>query len=214
MSSKEKAKRYFVFLIGLFVNSLGVSFITKASLGTSPISSVPYVLSIIFPFSLGQFTFVFNLLIIALQIVILRKNFKKESLLQLPVVFLFSCFIDLTMYLLSFMSPQTYVIKFTELIIGCGILGFGVYIEILADVVMLPGEALVRAISSTWNTDFGKTKVAVDSAMSVSSAIIAIIALGGLKGVREGTVVAAILVGMTARAINKKLHFMPKILFK
>ena len=52
----EKIKRYIVFIIGLFINSMGVSLITKADLGTSPISSIPYVLSLNFPFSLGEFT--------------------------------------------------------------------------------------------------------------------------------------------------------------
>ncbi len=71
----EKLKRYFVFLIGLFINSLGVSLITKADLGTSPISSIPYVLSLNFPFTLGQFTIVFSLLLIVIQLIILRRNF-------------------------------------------------------------------------------------------------------------------------------------------
>ena len=39
----EKLKRYIIFFIGLYINSLGVALITKASLGTSPISSIPYV---------------------------------------------------------------------------------------------------------------------------------------------------------------------------
>lgn len=42
----ERAKRYLVFLVGLFINAMGVSLITKADLGTSPISSIPYVLSL------------------------------------------------------------------------------------------------------------------------------------------------------------------------
>ena len=71
----EKLKRYLIFLIGLFINSLGVSLITKADLGTSPISSVPYVLSLNFPFTLGQFTIVFSLVLILIQFLILRKNF-------------------------------------------------------------------------------------------------------------------------------------------
>ena len=75
----EKLKRYTVFLIGLFINSLGVSLITKASLGTSPISSIPYVLSLNFSFTLGQFTIAFSLLLIVLQLIILRRNFKRTS---------------------------------------------------------------------------------------------------------------------------------------
>ena len=67
----NKLKRYILFLIGLFVNALGVSLVTKASLGTSPISSIPYVLSLNFPFTLGNFTIVFSILLIILQILIL-----------------------------------------------------------------------------------------------------------------------------------------------
>ena len=81
----EKAKRYLIFLIGLFINSMGVSLITKASLGTSPISSIPYVLSLNFPVTLGEFTVLFSVLLIAAQLLILRKNFRLEHWLQLPI---------------------------------------------------------------------------------------------------------------------------------
>lgn len=84
----NKLKRYVIFFIGLFVNSLGVSVITKAELGTSPISSIPYVLSLNFPFSLGVFTVVFSVLLIFLQLLILRRNFKLEHVLQIPISFL------------------------------------------------------------------------------------------------------------------------------
>ena len=93
----EKAKRYLVFLFGLFISSLGVSMITKADLGTSPISAIPYVLSLNFPWTLGGFTVAFSLVLILLQLIILRKNFKLEHLLQIPISMAFGWFIDLTM---------------------------------------------------------------------------------------------------------------------
>ena len=101
----EKLKRYIVFLIGLFINSLGVSLITKANLGTSPISSIPYVLSLNFPFTLGQFTIAFSLLLILVQLAILRRDFKAEHVLQIPISILFGWFIDLTMGMLFFVRP-------------------------------------------------------------------------------------------------------------
>lgn len=146
----NKLKRYVIFLIGLFVNSLGVSLITKASLGTSPISSIPYVLSLSFPFTLGNFTIFFSVFLILLQLLILRKNFKLEHVLQIPVSIVFGYFIDLTMLLFTWVNPQNYVMKIVYLLIGCLILGIGVYMEVLADVVMLPGESFVRAIVLTW----------------------------------------------------------------
>lgn len=209
----EKLKRYVVFLIGLFVNSLGVALITKADLGTSPISSIPYVLSLNFPLTLGQFTIVFSLLLIALQLIILRKDFRPEHILQIPVSFVFGYFIDLCMALLSFIQPQAYGMKVLYLLIGCVVLGVGVYMEMLADVVMLPGESFVRSIVFRWGPEFGMTKVAFDVTMTVVAAVLSFVFAGALAGVREGTIVAALLVGFIARLISRRLEFMPSALF-
>lgn len=209
----EKRKRYLIFLVGLFVNSLGVSLITKANLGTSPISSIPYVLSLNFPFTLGNFTIFFSIFLIVLQLIILRKNFKLEHILQIPVSIIFGYFIDLTMILFSWVNPEAYIMKIVYLLIGCLILGVGVYMEVLADVVMLPGESFVRAIVLTWKTNFGTTKICFDVAMSVIAAVLSFIFAGRLAGVREGTVIAALLVGFIARLIGKKLVFLKDMIF-
>ena len=209
----NKLKRYVIFLIGLFVNSLGVSLITKASLGTSPISSIPYVLSLSFPFTLGNFTIFFSVFLILLQLLILRKNFKLEHVLQIPVSIIFGYFIDLTMLLFAWVNPQAYVMKIVYLLIGCLILGFGVYMEVLADVVMLPGESFVRAIVLTWKTNFGTTKICFDVSMAVIAAVLSFVFTGHLNGVREGTIIAALLVGFLARVLGKKLAFVKPLLF-
>ena len=198
----NKVKRYLIFFIGLFVNSLGVSLITKANLGTSPISSIPYVLSLNFSFTLGNFTIFFSIFLIFLQLCILRKNFKLEHLLQIPISILFGYFIDFT-----------YVMKFVYLLIGCLILGFGVYLEVLANVAMLPGESFVRAIVKTWNREFGSTKVMFDVSMAVIAAVLSFVFAYHLDGVREGTIIAALLVGFIARFFGKKLEFVKPILF-
>ena len=209
----EKLKRYLIFLVGLFVNSLGVSLITKANLGTSPISSIPYVLSLNFPFTLGNFTIFFSIFLIALQLIILRKNFKLEHILQIPVSIIFGYFIDLTMILFSWVNPEAYIMKIVYLLIGCLILGVGVYMEVLADVAMLPGESFVRAIVLTWKTNFGTTKICFDVSMSVIAAVLSFVFAGRLDGVREGTVIAALLVGFIARLIGKKLAFLKDMIF-
>ena len=209
----EKVNRYIIFLIGLFINSLGVSLITKADLGTSPISSIPYVLSLNFPMTLGQFTIIFSILLIIIQLFILRKNFKAEHLLQIPISILFGYFIDLTMVLLGFVHPEAYGLKIIYLLIGYVILGFGVYMEVLANVAMLPGESFVRAVSTTWNTNFGNTKVAFDVSLTVIAAALSFLFVHRLEGVREGTIIAALLVGFIARLFGRYLAFLKPILF-
>lgn len=209
----EKAKRYLIFLLGLFLSSLGVSLVTKADLGTSPISAIPYVLSLKFPLTLGQFTIAFSLLLIFLQLLILRRRFRLEHLLQIPISIAFGYFIDLTMGLLFFVSPGSYPEKVLYLLVGCAVLAFGVYLEVLADVAMLPGESFVRAVVLTWNTDFGITKVCFDVSMTAIAVAASLILSGRLAGVREGTLVAALLVGFLARTFGRLLSFLPGLLF-
>ena len=208
----ELIKRYIFLPVGLFVNGLGVSFITKAGLGTSPITSIPYTLSLGFTPTVGMFTLVFNIFLVILQVILLRRNFQLQNLLQLPIIALFSFFIDLTMSLLGFMQPETYAMKVVSLIVGCLILGFGVFMEMVANVAMLPGEATVRAVSDVFSTDFGKTKIAFDSSMTIIAAILSFIMFKHLDGVREGTIVAAILVGFIARLFKKYIGGIEKIL--
>ena len=209
----NKLKRYLLFLVGLFINALGVSLVTKASLGTSPISSIPYVLSLNFPLTLGNFTIIFSIFLILLQLLILRKDFKIENILQIPVSIAFGYFIDLTMYLFFWVDPQNYVVKLIALLAGCIVLGFGVYLEVVADVVMLPGESFVRAIVQTWSTNFGTTKIIFDSSMTVIAGVLSIIFFGKLNGVREGTIIAALLVGFIARLFGKHLEFIKPYIF-
>lgn len=60
-------RRYLLFCISLFVNALGIAFITRAALGTSPITSVTYVLSMFTPFTIGEWTIMLNILFVVLS---------------------------------------------------------------------------------------------------------------------------------------------------
>lgn len=210
MTKKELLKRYILFTIGLFVNALGVSLITKASLGTSPISSIPYTLSMGFPLTMGQFTFILNLFLILGQIIFLRKDFKKIQLMQIPVSVLFGYFIDLTMSFLGFLSPIHYWEKIISLIAGCLVLAFGVSLEVIANVVMLSGEAFVNAISMKFKKEFGITKICFDTVLTICACITSMIMFQKITGVREGTIIAALLVGFIAKTLNKHLAWMDK----
>ena len=49
MSFRELLIRYIILVPGVFILCFGIAFITKAGLGTSPISSIPYSMSLILP---------------------------------------------------------------------------------------------------------------------------------------------------------------------
>ena len=144
---KNNLLRCFWFVLGILINSFGVAFITKAALGTSPISSLPYVLSLQFPMTLGQFTFILNMVFILLEVILLKKDFHAIQYLQIAVNILFSFCIDISMSLLFFFEPANLVVQFTALIVGCTILALGISIEVAPDVLVVPGEGVVKAIS-------------------------------------------------------------------
>ncbi|GKX68355.1 YczE/YyaS/YitT family protein [Inconstantimicrobium mannanitabidum] len=212
MTKKELFKRYAFFTMGLFVNALGVSLITKAQLGTSPISSVPYTLSKGFPLTMGTFTFFLNMILIIGQILLQKKDFEKIQLVQIPVSVLFAYFIDFTMGMLSFLNPNTYILKVVFLLIGCSILALGISMEVIANVVMLSGEAFVKALSSKLDKEFGTTKVSFDITLVLTACIVSLILFRRIAGVREGTIIAALIVGLIARFFNSKLGFINNML--
>ena len=205
MTLKEGIKRYFIFFIGLFFNAFGVAFTTKALLGASPIAAIPFSLSLIFPrFTMGNYVIAFNLLLVLLQWIILRGKANKAVLaLQVVMVFAFGYCTDFSNYLLRNMIPGNYVMKLVLLVIGCGILAFGVYFELIGDVVMLPGNAFPKAVAEKLNKPYGPVRMTSDITMTVIAAILCLIFLKKLSGVREGTVIAAFLVGNIVTLWNK-----------
>ena len=194
MAKRELTTRYLFFIAGLFVNAFGISLIIKANLGSSPISSLPYTLSLKFPVTLGQFTLLLNAVLIAGQIWLLKRNFRKEQFLQIPVAILFSFFIDCSMALLEGFTPAGYASQILSLIAGCAILGLGVSMEVIANVVMLSGEAFVKAITLRTGKEFGITKIGFDTTLALLACAASLLLAGTIEGVREGTIIAALIV--------------------
>lgn len=192
-------KRYGIFLIGLTFMSLGIVLIIKSALGTSPISSVPYVLSLALPFTVGQFNFVFSSLMFILQPIILRNKFEWVQILQVPMTFIFCAFIDLFMYIFAWLHPQAYYQHILVLLIGCICMGIGVTCQLLGRVVMLPGEGLVNAIATHWKLDFGKIKVIFDWSLVAIAGGLSLYYFGTIEGIREGTLVSALSTGILVK---------------
>ena len=137
---------------------------------------------------------------------LLGKDFKKEQWLQLPVTVVFSAFIDLSMWSLGFVHPTDYFWQIVALLVGCAILGFGVSLEVVGNVVMLGGEAFVSALSRITKKEFGLMKVCFDTSLMLLACLISLLMFGSIEGVREGTVIAALLVGFFARVFNRRLN--------
>lgn len=207
MNKKETLKRYVLLVISMFFSALGVAFTKHGELGVSPISSVANVLSCKFSvLSLGTWLIIWNCVLIVGQIIILRKNFKPIQLLQIPVSFLFGYFTDFGTRCVSPIPINVYPMQLVMVIIGTVILGFGISLSVIANVVMNSGEAFVKAISDTADKNFGNIKIAFDISCVVTALVLSLIFFKfKIVGTREGTVIAAVFTGMTVKFFTKLL---------
>lgn len=207
MSRTEITKRYALFIISLFFSALGVAFTKHGELGVSPISSVANVMSCKFSsLSLGTWLIIWNCFLIAGQIVILRKKFQLIQLLQIPLSFLFGWFTDLGMWIVSFIPVNSYFTRIVMVLVGIVILGFGITLSVIANVIMNSGEAFVKAISDTFNKNFGNIKIVFDVLCVVFSLVLSLVFFNfTIVGTREGTVISALLTGVIVKMFSGKL---------
>jgi uncharacterized membrane protein YczE len=198
-------KRSVIFLLGLFLMGLGISLITRTSLGTPPISSMAYVISLIVPVTFGTLTALFSLLFLVIEILLLGRDFPKHQLLQVFVGLVLGFSVDLGMFITAPVHTAWYPEAFALLIFGCFVLAIGIYLQVSANLIMNPGEGVVQIIAVKTKVRFGVIKIIFDSLLVSGAIIIALIFLGSFEGVREGTIVSAGLIGYIILLISSGL---------
>ena len=213
--SKFLLRRYLLFCVALFVNALGIAFITRAALGTSPITSVTYVLSMFTPFTIGEWTIMLNILFVVLEPFMMTRQDLKEDLrmflLQIPISFCFGIFIDICMhYILFWLNPATYPSMIIALLIGCVILAVGIALEVKANAAMMAGEYFVKVITRRFRGEFGYIKLGFDVTLVAIACLLSLIFMSGIYGVREGTVIAALIVGPIVHFVSPYYKFLDK----
>lgn len=197
--------RYVLFIVAVVVQASGIALVVKSMLGTSPISSLPYVISLASPFSLGQMTFTINMVMVLGQYLLLRKGFDTIQFLQIPVTLIFSWFIDFFMDVWAWVIPTNYVLQLLPLLAGTTLIAFGVAVQGIANVLMLPGEGIVYAVSRCFQIEFCRVKTGNDVILVILAAVISLIYLDGIEGIREGTLISALITGTIARFFLKHL---------
>ncbi|WP_035757625.1 YczE/YyaS/YitT family protein [Granulicoccus phenolivorans] len=214
MDTQSRVRNYLVrygfFVVGIFLMSLGVALTVRAGIGTTPISSLPVVFSTAFPLSLGTTTVIINVLLIILQILLLRRDYPRFQLWQLPAGFLFGGLCDLSIWLTRGIEVHAYWAQLLVSVAGTLVLAVGVWMQVTPKVLNLPGEGAVIALCHVTGAEFGKVKVIFDWTLVALAAISSLLLMGRLEGVREGTVISAFLVGILVRFFSRRFTFLAR----
>ena len=199
--------QYLFCAAGLILISFGVALTTKAGLGTSPISSIPYTLSLILPgLSMGTWLILFSIALVLIEIILLKGKMPAKSWIsQLLISFPVGWLIDAAMWLLTPFNPELYLVKVLAVILGCVIIALGAYLCVSASLLVLPGDGFVQVLAQVTGKSFGGVRVISDTTQILIAAVLCLIFLHALVGVREGTIIAAILVGSIVKIFARIL---------
>lgn len=199
-------------LIGLIVTALGLAVCVRADLGISPITTLAYALNRAFPaLSLGTYVFFQHVVFFILTLALLHRDFKPFQLLQLPCSFVFGYFVDVWEMLLRRLTLNAYPSRIILLLVGCVIVALGFSLVYTSHVALEANTAFLNALSLRTGKPYGTLKTITDVIIVIMAAAVGLIFLGTVVGIREGTVIAALIVGPIAGFFNKRLTFMERL---
>lgn len=197
--------RVLCYVLGLFFLAMGVAFSVNSNLGVSPVNSLPYVVSQVSGTAMSTCVIVIFCSYILLQVVILRKEFRPINLLQIVFSTIFGYFVDFAKWIVGDFALPTYFGQLAMLCISILFIAVGVVLYIEVDLVPMPMEGLSLAVAKKLNVPFHNMKIIVDCVVVAAGILISFLFLHTLVGIREGTVITAIVTGKVMALVKKPL---------
>lgn len=193
-----------MYFIGLFILTIGIAFSVKSDLGVSPVSSIPYTLTVVWGVEMGFATVLFHIGLVLIQFLLLRKRFKPKNLLQIAVGIVFGLFTSLCNYLVMLIpSSENIFVRIIMLIISIIVVAIGIFFYVPADIMPLAGEGTMLAISQVTGLKFSTVKIGFDITVSLISLVVCLITVHGMGSVGAGTIVSAVMTGVVLKILNK-----------
>ncbi len=205
------AFRLCLLVFGMLIMTMGISLVTTADIGTTPISTVPFTLSEMTDFTFGQMTFAINVGFVAVQLLLLRSRFKPINFLQIPVVWVFAMMLDWWMGTFQRVDVSELWFAWLLSLTGNLFMAIGIYMQVRSKTIVQPGEGIVLAVSLVTKKSFPTLKIANDVSLVVLALAIALVFAGHPIGVGWGTLVSAVLVGLLLKAIDKICRFVLRL---
>jgi len=197
--------RVLIVIIGLLFLSFGVVLSINSNLGITPITSLPYIISMISGTSLGLWVIITSGIYILLQAVVMRKSLKIVNLTQLLFSIIFGYFVDLAKWIVGDFSIPIYPGRLLMLLISIALIAFGVLLYIEANLITMPPDALALTLAEKTGISFHNAKVIVDSVTVAFSIVLSFIFYHKLMGIREGTIITAVVVGKLVGLLRRPL---------
>lgn len=206
--------RVLIYCLGLLSLAFGVAFSVNSNLGVSPVNSLPYVISRIVNVQMGTCVTAVFCFYILLQILILGRKFNPVNLLQIVFSTIFGYFVDFAKMVLGDFTIPTYFGQLTMLAISIPLIAVGIVLYMDAQLVPMPMEGLSSCLADKFGMSFPNMKTIVDCLVVGIGLVLCFVFLGKLDGLREGTIITAVVTGKVIALIKKPLSpILKKICF-
>lgn len=184
--------------------TLGIAISVKSNLGVSPVSSIPYTITCVIGLEMGKATILFHIALVFIQIIIMRKDFNVINLLQILVGVLFGYLTTFGNWLMSLVDlPNSMLIRVLMMLVSTFFIALGLFFYVPTNLIPLAGEGTMLCISEKFGFEFSNVKICFDVSMVAISLIMCLIVLNTMGSVGIGTVMAAFLVGIELKWIQK-----------
>lgn len=197
--------RILIYCLGLLLLAFGVAISVNSNLGVSPVNSLPYVISRMISVQLGTCVTAVFCSYIVLQILILRREFQPVNLLQILFSTLFGYFVDFAKWTIGDFALPGYTGRLGMLAVSILLIALGILLYMDAELVPMPMEGLTAAIAKKLGKPFPTMKTVVDCVVVGTGIVLCLVFLGKLDGIREGTVITAIVTGKIIAQLRKFL---------
>lgn len=201
-------RRVFNYVFGLYLITLGVTFSIKSGLGSAPVSSIPYAIDLIWLINIGVATFIFHAILVFIEWILLRDDFKRKHFLQVFVGVLFGVFTSFSVSLMNFIPPaDSFSLALLMSFFSVLIIALGLFFYVPTNLIPLSVEGVTQAIAIVTDRPFSKIKVYLDISIVSIALALSYGFLGQLGSVGIGTIIGALLIGTTVKYIHKlNLH--------
>ncbi|MDE5555102.1 MAG: hypothetical protein K2J10_07980 [Muribaculaceae bacterium] len=212
--------QHVLLLLSMYFMTLGVALCVRSNLGSGVISSIPMSFTLageagLAPgWTIGGYTNVMNVILVAAQVLILRRRFEPIQLFQLLVGFIFGALLDINMWITSVFSYDAFWSQIIAQFAGATILGCAVATEIRCGSVTMPGEGIQVAIARVSGKPFPVVKIMVDTTLVVLAVISGFAFFGAWPWtvVGPGTLFAMFYVGYVVKLVNPHLRWFDRLL--
>lgn len=199
---RQLAWRGGIYLSGMMIIAMGITFCTKSSLGISPMTSAPYALANSLDASFSTTVLAVYTVMVFVQMAIKGKNCGWHYLLQIPSSMLFTSFLRWFEALVS-IPCDTLPERLLVSLIGSILNGIGFAMMVDMQLVPNPPDGLIFVVSEVTKKDLGFWKNVFDITFVILSGVIDLTIGGKLVSIGVGTAIAMIVTGRMVALTNR-----------